>query len=67
MLESLFNNAAGLQVCERLLLFVSPQITIIKSGDEVGLDKTSTECEVSIVLSVTILFNQIQPYNSYLS
>ena len=67
MLESLFNNAAGLQVCERLLLFVSPQNTIIKSGGEVGLDETSTECKVSIVLNVTILFNQIQPYNSYIS
>ena len=67
MLESLFNNAAGLQVCERLLLFVSPQNTIIKSGGEVGLDQTSTECKVSIVLNVTILFNQIQRYNSYIS
>ena len=67
MLESLFNNAAGLQVCERLLLFVSPQNTVIKSGGEVGLDETSTECKVSIVLNVTILFNQIQPYNSYIS
>ena len=67
MLESLFNNAAGLQVCERLLLFVSPQNTIIKSGGEVGLDQTSTECKVSVVLNVTILFNQIQPYNSYIS
>ena len=67
MLESLFNNAAGLQVCERLLLFVSPQNTIIKSGGEVGLDQTSTECKVSVVFNVTILFNQIQPYNSYIS
>ena len=67
MLESLFNNAAGLQVCERLLLFVSPQNTIIRSGGEVGLDQTSTECKVSVVLNVTILFNQIQPYNSYIS
>ena len=67
MLESLFNNAAGLQVCERLLLFVSPQNTVIKSGGEVGLDETSTECKVSIALNVTILFNQIQPYNSYIS
>ena len=67
MLESLFNNAAGLQVCERLLLFVSPQNTIIKSGGEVGLDQTSTECKGSVVLNVTILFNQIQPYNSYIS
>ena len=67
MLESLFNNAAGLQVCERLLLFVSPQNTVIKSGGEVELDETSTECKVSIVLNVTISFNQIQPYNSYIS
>ena len=32
-------------ICERLLLFASPQNTI-KSGGEFGLDETSTECEV---------------------
>ena len=78
MLESLFNNIAGLQacnfikkilqhwsfpmkffakflrtsilknICERLLLLVSPQNTITNSGGEFGLDETSTECKVSI-------------------
>ena len=31
-------------ICERLLLFVSPQNTITNSGREFGLDKTSAEC-----------------------
>ena len=46
-------------ICERLLLFVSPQNTITNSGGEFGLDDTSTEGKVSIFLNVTILFNQI--------
>ena len=45
-------------MCERLLLFVSPQNTITMSGGEFGLGKTSTEC---------ILFNQMQLYNLYVS
>ena len=49
-------------ICERLLLFVSPKNTITNIGDEFGLDGTSTECKVSIFLNVTILFNQMQPY-----
>ena len=67
MLESPFNKVADLQVSERLLLFVSPQNTIIKSVGEFGLDETSTESKVSIFLNVTILFNQIQPHNLYIS
>ena len=94
VLESLFNNVAGLQACnfikkilqhrcfpmkfakflrtpilknifERLLLFVSPQDTITNNGTEFGLNETSADWEVSIFLNVTILFNQIQPYNLY--
>ena len=54
-------------ICERLVLFVSPQNTITNSGGEFGLDDTSTECKVSIFLKVTILFNQMQPHNLYVS
>ena len=54
-------------ICERLLLFVSPQNTIANSGGEFGQDEASTECKVSIFLNVTILFNQMQPYNLYVS
>ena len=54
-------------ICERLLLFVSPQNTITNSSGEFGLDETSTECKVSIFLKVTILFNQMQPHNLYVS
>ena len=54
-------------ICERLLLFVSPQNTVTNSGGEYGLDETSTECKVSIFLNVTILFNQMQPHNLYVS
>ena len=54
-------------ICERLLLFVSPQNTITNSGGEFGLDETSTECKVSIFLNGTTLFNQMQPYNLYVS
>ena len=96
MLQSLFNNVAGLQACnfikkilqhrcfpmkfakflrtpilknifERLLLFVSPQDTITNNGIEFGLNETSADWKVSIFLNVTILFNQIQPYNLYVS
>ena len=35
-------------ICERLLLFVSPQNTLANSGGEFGPDETSTECKVSI-------------------
>ena len=50
-------------ICE--LLFVSPQNTITNSGGKFGLDETSTECKV--FLNVAILFNQMQPYNLYVS
>ena len=52
-------------ICERLLLFVSLRNTIANSGGEFGLDEASLECKVRIFLNVTILFNQIQPYNLY--
>ena len=49
MLESLFNSVAGRNfICERLLLFVSPQNTITNSSGEFGVGETSTECKVSI-------------------
>ena len=38
-------------ICEKLILFVSPQNTIANSSDELGLDKTLTECKVSIFLT----------------
>ena len=47
-------------ICERLLLFVSPQNTATNSGGE-----TSTECSVNIFLNVTIFFNQMLPYKSF--
>ena len=43
---------------ERMLILVSPQNAITKSGGEFGLDEASTEC---------ILFNQMQLYNVYVS
>ena len=52
---------------ERLLLFVSPQNTITNSSGKFGLDETSTECKLSIFLNVTILFNQMQACNLYVS
>ena len=90
MLESLFDNVAGVQeiiqkryfpmkfekflktpilknICERLLLFVSPQSTITNCGGKFGLDEASAECKVSILLNVTILFNQMQPHNLYVT
>ena len=54
-------------ICQRQLLFISPKNTITNSGDEFEPDETSTEWEVSIFLNVTILFNQMQPYNLYVS
>ena len=33
-------------ICEKLLLFVSPQNTLTNSGGKFGLDETSTECNV---------------------
>ena len=54
MLEPLFNSVAGRNfICERLLLFVSPQNTIANSSGEFGLDETSTERKVSIFLKHT--------------
>ena len=52
-------------ICKKLILFVSTQNTITIIGGKVGLYETSTECKVSIFLNVTILFNQMQPYNLY--
>ena len=49
-------------ICERLLLFAPPQDTITNTGGEFGLDETLTECKV-FFLNVTILFNQMQPYD----
>ena len=47
-------------ICERLLLFVSPQNTKANSGNEFGLDEILTEFDnVSIFLNVTILFYQM--------
>ena len=44
VLESHFNSVAGRNcICERLLLFVSPQNTITNSSSELELDETSTE------------------------
>ena len=54
-------------ICERLLLFVSPQSTITNCGGKFGLDEASAECKVSILLNVTILFNQMQPHNLYVT
>ena len=34
-------------ICQRLLLFVSPQNTITNTGGEFGPDETLTECKVS--------------------
>ena len=52
-------------ICERLLLFDSPQNTITNSGGEFGLGETSVlnDC----FLNVTVLFDQMQPYNLYVS
>ena len=53
--------------CERLLRFALPQNSIANNSGKFGLDETSTECEVSIFLNVTILFDQMQPYHLYIS
>ena len=54
MLESLFKSVAGRNfICERLLLFVSPQNTITNGSGEFALDETSTECKVNIFLKRT--------------
>ena len=37
------------KICERLLLFVSPQNTMASSSGEFGLDETLTECKVSFI------------------
>ena len=53
---------------KKLLLFVSPQNTIANSGGEFGLDKTLTECKVSILFfNITILLDEMQPYHLYVS
>ena len=44
-------------ICNRLLLFVLSQNTIANSGGEFGLDETSAECKVSILLNVITLSN----------
>ena len=44
-------------ICERLLLLVSPQNTIKNSGGKFGLDETLKEC---------ILLNQMQLYNLHI-
>ena len=38
-------------ICEKLILFVSPQNTITNSSGELGLDQTLTERKVSIFLA----------------
>ena len=50
-------------ICERLVLFVSPQNTIANCTGEFGLDETLKECKVSIFLSTTILFVKMQSYH----
>ena len=39
-------------ICERPLLFVSPQNTVTNSIGEFGLDQISTKCKASIFLNV---------------
>ena len=53
-------------ICEIMLLFVSPQNIITNSGGEFGLDETWTECNASIFLNVTYFSNKMQPYNLYI-
>ena len=54
MFESLFNSIAGRNfICERLLLFVSPENTITNISGKFGLDETLTECKLSIFLKRT--------------
>ena len=54
-------------ICQRLLLFVSPQNTLTNSCGEFGLQETSPESKVSFFLNVTILFHLMQPYNLHVS
>ena len=53
-------------ICERLILFNSPENTIANISGEFGLDQTLTDAKVSL-LNKTILFNQMQPYHLYIS
>ena len=52
-------------ICERLLLFVSPQNVLTVSSGEFELDLDRVQSK--FFLSVTILFNQMQPYNLHVS
>ena len=52
-------------ICERLLLFVSPQNALTVSSGEFELDLDKVQSK--FFLNVTILFNQMQPYNLYVS
>ena len=58
-------------ICERLFLFVSPQNTFINSGGEFGLEvwtrRDLDRVQSKYFLNVTISFNQMQPYNLYVS
>ena len=46
-----FKSVAGRNIiCERLLLFVSPENTITNSSGEFGLDETWTQCKVKYFL-----------------
>ena len=54
-------------ICKRLLLFVSSQNTITNSGGEFGLDETSDRVQCKYFLNITVLLNQIQAYNLYIS
>ena len=53
-------------IWERLLLFVLPQNTIAKGSGVFALDKTLTECKV-FFLTITILFDQMQPHYLHIS
>ena len=53
-------------ICERLLLLAPPQNNIANSSGKFGLDETLKECKISIFLNITILFDQMQPYNLYI-
>ena len=52
---------------KKLLLFVSLQNTLANSSREFVLDEALTVSKVSIFLSLTILFDQMQPYHFYVS
>ena len=53
-------------IWERLLLFVLPQNTIAKGSGVFALDKTLAEGKV-FFLTITILFDQMQPYYLYIN